>query len=332
MSRKIRFGIVGTSNISHWFLQGAMKSEDFELVGVYSRSLSKAREFGEGYGARLFFDNLEEMAKSPEIDGIYIASPNSLHASQTILCLKNKKHVLCEKAFASNSREAEEMIKVAKENKVLLMEAMKTTQLPNFKILKENLYKIGTIRKYFCSYCQYSSRYDKYKNGIIENAFKKDFSNGALMDIGVYCIYPVVDLFGKPKSLIGDGYKLETGVDGQGTIVLDHGDIKGVVQYSKISNSYIPSEIQGEEGSIIIEKINTFGKIIIKYRDGREEVISKSQLSEGDMYYEVQEFINLIKKGRLESEINSHENSLNVMRIMDEVRKQIGLIYDADLR
>ncbi|MFQ9248755.1 MAG: Gfo/Idh/MocA family protein [Clostridium paraputrificum] len=102
--RKIKFGIIGTSNISHWFLDGAKECKDFELVGVYSRSLSKAKEFGKQYRAKIFFDNLEEMAKCEEIDAIYIASPNAIHASQAILCMNNKKHVLVEKAFGSNAK------------------------------------------------------------------------------------------------------------------------------------------------------------------------------------------------------------------------------------
>lgn len=327
---KIRFGIIGTSNISHWFMNGARRSDDFELVGVYSRNLDKAKEFGKPYGARLFFDHLEEMAKCDDIDAIYIASPNSLHASQAILCMNNKKHVLVEKAFASNVKEVEDMIKASKENDIVLMEAMKTVQMPNFKVLKDNLYKIGKVRKYFGSYCQYSSRYDKYKNGIIENAFKRELSNGSLMDIGVYTIYPMVALFGAPKSIKADGYMLETGVDGEGSIVFNYDDMMGAVQYSKISNSYIPSEIQGEEGSIVIEQINSFNKLTIKYRDGREEIISGEQLTDESMYYEVQEFINLIKGNKRESEINSHRNSLKTMEIMDEARKQIGLVYPAD--
>ncbi len=144
------------------------------------------------------------MAKCEEIDAIYIASPNSIHASQAILCMNNKKHVLVEKAFGSNAKEVLDMIKASRENDVLLMEAMKTVQMPNFKILKDNLYKIGKVRKYFGSYCQYSSRYDKYKAGIIENAFKRELSNGALMDIGVYTIYPMVSTLAATVSTLLD--------------------------------------------------------------------------------------------------------------------------------
>ena len=123
---------------------------------------------------------------------------------------------------------------------------------------------------------------------------------------------------------------LKRGVDGEGSVVFNYDDMMGTIQYSKISNSYIPSEIQGEEGSIIIEQINSFNKITIRYRDGREEVISNEQFEKESMFYEVEEFIKIIKEGKRESEINSHENSLNTMKIMDEVRKQIGLVYLAD--
>ena len=327
---KVRFGIIGTSGITENFLKGAAKVEDFELVGVYSRDLDKAKAFGEKQGARLFFDSLEKMASCEEIDAIYIASPNFMHASQAITCLEKGKHVLCEKAFASNSKEVKAMIDAANKNNVVLMEAMKTTVNPNFKVLMDNIHKIGKIRRYFASYCQYSSRYDKYKEGIVLNAFKKELSNGALMDIGIYCIYPMVVLFGKPENIKADAIMLESGIDGQGSILFNYKDMNGVVQYSKIANSYLPSEIQGEEGSIIIDKINGPTNIKIKYRDGREEDISVAQEAY-DMCYEIEEFINVIKSGEKTSKINSLETSLSVSEIMESARKQIGLEFPADL-
>lgn len=325
----IRVGILGTNNITDWFLSGAKEVEGFELTAVYSRNENKAREYASKYGVKDIFTNLEEMAKSDLIDAVYIATPNSLHAEQSILFLNNKKHVLCEKAFASNLEEVLAMIKAAKENKVLLMEAMKTTLLPNFQVVKENLHRIGKVRKYFASFCQYSSRYDKYKNGEILNAFKPELSNGALMDIGVYCIEPMINLFGKPRSIKANALMLESGVDGEGSIILDYEDKEGIVMFSKISNSYLPSEIQGEEGSIIIEKINTFEKIKLILKTGEEIDLSKEHVAD-NMFYEVKEFINLIKNNELESQINTFETSINTITIMDEARKQIGLVYPAD--
>lgn len=197
----IRFGVIGTNWITDSFISAASEHSDFKLVAVYSRTEEKAREFAEKYGVELTFTNLEEMAKSDELDAVYIASPNSLHAEQAIVMMENKKHVLCEKPLASNVREVERMIATARKHNVLLMEALKTTFLPNFQEVKKNLHKIGPVRRYVASYCQYSSRYDAYKEGNVLNAFKPEFSNGSLVDIGVYCLYPAVYLCGTNPRL-----------------------------------------------------------------------------------------------------------------------------------
>ncbi|WP_343008697.1 Gfo/Idh/MocA family oxidoreductase [Clostridium celatum] len=327
--RIIRFGVIGTSEITQVFLKGAKLVEKFKLAAVYSRKEETAREFADKYGVKTIFTSLEEMAKSDEIDAVYIASPNSFHAKQAIIFMKNRKHVLCEKAFASNIKEVEEMIKVAKENNVVLMEAMRTTLTPNFKIVMENIYKLGKIRRYFSSFCKYSSRYDKYREGVVLNAFKRELSNGALMDIGVYTIYPMITLFGEPKEIKATSYMLESGVDGEGSVIFKYDEMEGSVIYSKISNSYLPTEIQGEEGTMIIDKINEVNSVKIVYKDGNIEELSTNQ-EEDSMCYEIDEFVNLIINNKKESNINSLENSKIVMKIMDNVRSQIGLEFIAD--
>lgn len=325
----IRFGIVGTNNITTWFLDGASLVKDFKLTAVYSRTEEKAKEFANRYGVQNTFTSLEEMAKSDLIDAVYIASPNRLHAEQAILFMNNGKHVLGEKAFASNTKEVNKMVEAAKKNNVVLMEAMKTTLMPNFKVAMENIHKIGKVRRYFASFCQYSSRYDKYKEGIVLNAFNPELSNGALMDIGVYTIAPMVALFGKPNEIKASSYMLESGADGEGTIIFKYDDKEASVIYSKISNSHLPTEIQGEEGTMIIDRINTMGSVKIIYRDGNVEDLTQYQ-EEHNMCYEIEEFINIIQRGEKESKINSLEFSKNVMEIMDEARRQIGLVYPAD--
>lgn len=325
----IRFGIVGTNWITERFLEAARQLDDFKLSAVYSRTEERAIEFAQKFEAELIFTSLEDFAKSNEIDAVYIATPNSLHASQACLFMKHGKHVLCEKPLASNSKEVQLMIETAKANNVLLMEAMKTTVVPNFYSIKNNLHKIGKVRRFFASYCQYSSRYDAYKNGTVLNAFNPKFSNGSLIDIGIYCIYPLVVLFGKPKSISAIGYKLTSGVDGEGSILLKYDEMEAVIMHSKISNSYIPAEIQGENGTIVIDKINTPEQIEIKYRDGTTEDISVPQET-NSMVYEIEEFITLIKNNQLESPVNSHHNSLSTSRIIEEARKQTGVIYPAD--
>ncbi|MEK4883750.1 Gfo/Idh/MocA family oxidoreductase [Bacillus sp. FSL W8-1127] len=325
----IKFAIIGTNWITEEFIKAAKEVPDFSLKAVYSRTEEKAKEFAAKVGAELTFTNLEEMAKSDEIDAVYIASPNSFHAEQAILLMNHGKHVICEKPMASNTKEVQAMIEAAQQNNVVLMEAMKTTLLPNFQAIRKHIHKIGKIRRYFASYCQYSSRYDAYKQGTVLNAFNPQFSNGSLMDLGVYCLYPMVVLFGKPLNVKANSVKLETGVDGEGSVILDYGEMDAVVQYSKISNSYIPAEIQGEEGSIIIDAIHTPQKVEIRYRDGRIEDITETQ-DHHPMYYEAKEFIELIQNGKQQSEINSHQHSLTTIEIIEKARKQTGIVFPAD--
>jgi scyllo-inositol 2-dehydrogenase (NADP+) len=325
----IRFGVIGTNRITEQFIEAGIGIENFALSAVYSRTKERAEEFAEKFDVKSTFTDLEQMAQSNEIDAVYIASPNSLHAKQAIIFMNQGKHVLCEKPLASNTFELREMINTAKKNNVLLMEALKSTLLPNYHTIRENLFKIGPVRRYFACYCQYSSRYDAYKEGIVLNAFNPAFSNGALMDIGIYCIYPMVVLFGKPHSIMANGWMLESGVDGEGSILMRYEDMEAVVMYSKISNSYLPAEIQGETGSIIIDKINKPEKVEIRYRNGSIEDITKDQ-GRNTMYYEIKEFIDLAENGGLESDLNSHRHSMVAMEIMQEARKQIGLVFPAD--
>ncbi|RFU69867.1 gfo/Idh/MocA family oxidoreductase [Peribacillus saganii] len=325
----IRFGIIGTNWITEAFIKAASNIEDFELTAVYSRTMERAKEFADNYGVDSLFTDLEEMAVSNIIDAVYIATPNSLHAEQALIFLKHKKHVLCEKPIASNRFELADMIQAAKENDVLLMEAMKPPFLPNFKSVQKNLHKIGKIRRFSASQSQYSSRYDAYKAGTVMNAFKPEFASGSLMDIGIYCIYPVVMLLGRPEKILANGYLLESGADGQGSIIFSYKESEAIISHSKITNSVVPSEIQGENGSILIDKISDPKSVKIVYRDGTEEDITQSQ-AENTMVYEAMEFIELIKSGKHESDINSFEMSMAVMEIMDEARAQIGLKYPGD--
>lgn len=325
----MRFAVIGTNWITEELIKAARENAEFALTAVYSRTEEKAKAFAAKHNIPHQFTDLEKLAQSDEFDAVYIASPNSFHAQQAILCMNHGKHVLCEKPIASNTNELKAMIAAAKKNNVLLMEALKSTLLPNFRAIQENLHKIGQVRRYFASYCQYSSRYDAYKQGTVLNAFNPAFSNGSLMDLGVYCIYPMAVLFGKPEQIKAAGMMLGSGVDGEGSILLKYKEMDAVIMHSKIASSYLPSEIQGENGTIIIDKINQPEKVEIRYRDGSVEEITQAQGSQS-MYYEVKEFIDLLKSGRIESSTNSYANSMAALEIMDEARLQIGLKFPAD--
>lgn len=326
---RIRFGVIGTNFIVDKVLEGASFDSRFELTAIYSRTQEKAYQFARKHNVPHTFTSLEAMAASPLIDAVYIASPNSLHASQSILFMQHGKHVLCEKPFASNAKEVKAMIAASKENNVTLMEAMKPSLTPNFKALKNHIGEIGMVRRYFSCYCQYSSRYDKLKEGIVLNAFDPALSNGAVMDLGVYTIFPMVVLFGRPLKISATGLRLSTGVDGQGAVNFEYEGMNATVLYSKIADSALPTEIQGEEGTITSDRINIISKVTFKSRNGEEKVISSPDVVH-EYYYEVAEFINLIQEGKCESDINSHENSLITVEIVDEIRKQLEVKYPAD--
>lgn len=336
---KIRFGVVGTNFITDWVIEGAREDVRFELTAVCSRSAETGRKFAEKHGIAHVFTSVEEMAASDCVDAVYVASPNFMHASQSITCMRHGKHVLCEKPLASNAAEAREMIAASERYGVTLMEAMKPTMTPSFKALNDNLHRVGVVRRYAASYCQYSSRYDRYKAGELPNAFSPELSNGAIMDIGVYTIYPMVVLFGRPKKIVASGMLLDSGADGQGTAIFAYDGMDASVIYSKIADSKLRSEIQGEAGLLSMDTINRMADI--KYLPhaanlgGRmAECVEAEDLSEkpehNEYYYEVAEFISLIEQGKRESEINSHANSLVTLEIMDEIRRQIGVVFPAD--
>ena len=318
---KIRFGVVGTNFITDWVIAGAREDERFELAAVYSRTRERGEEFAAKHNIPHVFTSLEEMAASDKVDAIYIASPNYMHAEQSILCMSHGKHVLGEMPIASNAREAAAMIAASEKYGVTLMEAMKSTLSPNFRAVKENLHRIGTPRRYFASFCQYSSRYDKFKEGVVLNAFRPELANGAMMDIGVYTIYPLVVLFGKPQAINAQGVVLSSGVDGQGAVNMQYDGLNATVLYSKIANSQLPDEIEGEDGNILIDRIQT--PIDVQFYPRQAPASGHEKRTEGELlsqpeehneyYYEVKEFIDLIEQGRVESEINSHENSITTL-------------------
>lgn len=336
--RKIRFGVVGTNFVTDWVIAGARQDPRFELAAVCSRTEPRAAEFAARHRIPHTFTSLERMVEGDTVDAVYIATPNSLHATQAILCMEHGKHVLCEKPLASNAREVEAMICASRRCGVALMEAMKTTLTPNFRAVMTALPRAGRIRRYFSAFCQYSSRYDKFKEGVVLNAFRPELSNGAMMDIGVYTIYPMVVLFGRPQRISASGILLSSGVDAQGTVDFEYDGMGATVLYSKIANSSLQTEIQGESGNLTLDRINCIGRVVWQPRpaaaSGRESPVAPQELTvpadHDEYYHEVAEFLDLIETGRIESSINSHERSRICIGIIDEVRRQLGVVYPAD--
>lgn len=322
----IRFGIIGTGKIAEKFYQANRFGTDFELTAVYSRTLDRAREFGFRKGRLQYFDDLEAFAKSDAYDAVYIASPNCCHHDQAVLMMRAGKHVLCEKPLASNYGEALSMFRTAEEENVILMEAMRSIYTPGFEKMTEYMDTLGKIRRATLQYCQYSSRYDNYKRGIIENAFKPELSNGALMDIGVYPVACMIRLFGAPKGVKAMGICLENGVDGAGTILMEYEDMIGEAIYSKITDSAMPSQIQGEDGSMLVREIENVKDLRISRKKVDQSI--HFEQSDNTLNHETNAFVRMVKTGT--GWEKSREITLETMKVLDEARKQMGICFPAD--
>ena len=192
------FGIIGTGMISGWFCDAVSEVPGATVGAILSRSADRGAEFAAEKGIYCpVFTDFELFAASG-INAVYVASPNCLHKEHTVKSLERGLHVLCEKPIASNADEYEEMHRAAEKNGKVLLEAMRPAHDPCYDKVRENLPRLGKIRRASFEYCQYSSRYDRFKAGEVLRAFDPSYSNAAVMDIGVYPLAVCVSLFGAP--------------------------------------------------------------------------------------------------------------------------------------
>lgn len=328
----IRFGIVGTGRISDWVLKGAAQDPRVQVTAVCSRTVEAAEAFVNrnlmAAGAKIY-TSVEEMAADPQVDAIYIGTPNQTHCYYTLAALKAGKHVLCEKPLAINAEEGRRMVEAARQSGCLLMEAMVSTLNPNFRAAAQLIGQIAPVRQYSSYFCQYSSKYEALKRGEVATAFKPGTA-GALRDVGVYTIYPLVSLFGRPVTVNGELRTIETPegyADVCGTACLGYEDMDVTLTWSKSFDSFQPTEIAGEKGNIILDEIHIARKAeIVPHAEptsGQGPKPGRTTVSEGlpcnEYYYEFREFADLVEQGKTESEINSLETSLIVLEIMDEL-------------
>ena len=324
----IRYATIGTNFIVDWFLTAAGKCPGLHYSVVYSRREETAREFAAKYGADRWETSLERLAEAEDVDAVYVASPNSLHFEQAARMLSHGKHVLCEKTVTSNLDELKRLLEIADAHGVILLEAMRSAFIPAMALIQDNLGELGTVRRVSLQYGKYSSRYDKFREGVVENAFNPAFSNGALMDIGVYCVHALLKLFGKPERVMADALFLENGVDGAGTILAAYPGMQAELLYSKITTNRVASQIQGEEATMVIEgNLTNPSRIVIWYRSGEtKELVPEGQ--EDTMLPEVREWLRLMESGEGAAWHNRY--SLMEMELMDEVRRQLNIVYPAD--
>ncbi|MBQ7312200.1 MAG: Gfo/Idh/MocA family oxidoreductase, partial [Clostridia bacterium] len=213
----LKLGIIGTNFVVDWLCDAVDSSEGIVNHAVYSRTSERGNEFAAKHSIPNVYTDMEEFLSS-DIDAVYIASPNFLHGPQAIAAMNHGKHVLVEKPAALSAAEFDEMLACAKANNVVLIEAMRPAHDEALADIREAMTDIGPIRRAVLEFCQYSSRYDKFRAGEVMNAFNPALGNAAVMDIGVYALEVCVLLFGAPKEIISRSVILENGFEGMGTV------------------------------------------------------------------------------------------------------------------
>ncbi len=328
---ELNIGIIGTNFISDDFCGAAGKVPGAVIKAVYSRKQETGDAFAARHSVPEVFTDYEEFLAS-DIDAVYVASPNSVHCEQTIKALEHKKHVLCEKVMAVNEEQVRSMIDCARRNHVVLLEAMRPDFDPAFDIVEQNLPRLGKLRRASFEFCQYSSRYDDFRQGTIQNAFDPKLGNAAVMDIGVYCIHSLIRFFGMPESVRAISTKLHNGFDGSGVVLMNYKDMIAEAVYSKISVSVNPSVLQGEDGSLLIDYISRPEQIELRLRKGSRDALSGGSREmlpftpvSNNMVYEIDTFLKLIEKNEICHKYLSY--SLDTIRVIDEVRRQTGTAF-----
>lgn len=326
----MRYATVGTSWITDAFIEGARIAGGLELAAVYSRSSDTGRAFSDKYGGVPVFTDLQELARSPLIDSVYIASPNSLHYSQSKLFLLHGKNVLCEKPATVTPDEFRELDLLARENKLIYMEAIMMRHLPARSVVHNALKEIGRISSAHFDFSQLSSKYPLLLSGQMPNIFNPEMAAGCLMDLGIYCVYAAVDFFGLPDSIKTSAVFLRGGADGCGCSVFEYKDKLVTLSYSKTGQSCLGSEIIGDKGTITIESISKLIGIKLKMCDADKPHIlvgdiPKAQLMSG----EAAAFRRLAgDPDGCRSEIDEiNRLTLRVSETMETMREQAGIRF-----
>ena len=327
----LKIGMIGTNFISDDFCEAAAQVPGAELFAVYSRKQETGDAFAAKHNIPRVYTDYDEFLDSG-LDAVYVASPNFAHCSQTLKALDHKKHVLCEKVMAVNEQEVRSMIDCARQNNVVLLEAMRPDFDPAYDLIEQNLPRIGKLRRASFEFCQYSSRYDSFREGIIQNAFNPELGNAAVMDIGVYCIHSLVRLFGAPKNVKAFSTKLSNGFDGSGIVLMEYEDMTAEAVYSKIAVSVTPSVLQGEDGSIMIDYISKPESVSLRLRESARDTLAGGAIEKlpytpvkNNMIFEIQEFLKLVEKKEADHKYLKH--SLDTIRVLDEVRRQTGIRF-----
>ncbi len=323
----IRFGIVGTGNIAHRFAEAIKNVENAQLVAVASRTKENAEKFADEFDIPIRFDSYEKMAESDVIDAAYIAVPHSGHKECSMLMMNNSKHVICEKPIAVNAKEAEEMFLCAKENNVFLMEAMWARLVPGtnkmLELIKDGV--LGDILAVEGKFC-YTMDEDEMDHHVLKN----ENGGGSLLDVGVYGLNFASWYLGKDVEEINAQCSTYKNTDSHTCMLLKYKN-SAIADISSATLLRKPNEgfIYGSKGYAYLPRFYAPQQIEIKLNNGESQSISVPYAGNG-FEEQIAHLCECVSQGMTESPIVTPEQTLYIMRQMDEIRKIIGIEYPQD--
>jgi len=321
-NRNIRWGIIGLGKIANKFATDLASIKNVELVAVASRNIQNANNFAEKHNAKKAYSSYEELAKDSNVDAVYIATPHSFHKEHAILCLRNKKAVLCEKPFAMNLSEVTEMIEAAKENNVLLMEALWSFFLPHFTyvldlVKSEKFGKLKSLEADFGFHTPYNTD---------SRLFKKELGGGSLLDIGIYPIFAALATLGEPDAIDASATFFENGADASCDMVFQYKNAKATLKSTLLEETPSIAILKFEKAIVKLNRQFHQSSSITIIQNNTEEIINFDFKTIG-YNYETEHFNNLLRAGEKESNMMTFEFSKNLIKTLDKVRGIIGLTY-----
>lgn len=325
--KKINWGIVGLGNIAHQFAQDLMLAEDAIITAVASRNIEKAKDFASIYNYPKSYGNYDAIFEDKNVDIIYIATPHDSHAELTIKALQNNKHVLCEKPLALNYKDALQMIEASKENNKFFMEAFWTRFNPS---LKEALHKIknGEIGEVKYINADFAFAVQNLEGNRMTDL---KLGGGALMDIGVYPLFLAYLILGIPIEILAKSHFHKSGADIQTSIILQYKNAQAILHTSFMSSSNMKATISGTRGRINLNpKWFMAESYNLIQNDEKQTTIFPTKAN--GYIYEIEECHKCIYENKIESSLWSHQNSLDLIKIVEAVKQQIGLEFPSDKR
>lgn len=322
----MKVGTIGSGMIVDLFIDSAKTVEGVSVDFVYSRTMDRAKEFADKHHIDHYCDSIDDLVNSDLIDTVYIASPNALHYHQAYQSLMAKKNVILEKPVTATVKEYKELMQVAKENGVYIVEAITNAHCASMKYLANHLHKIGNVKCVTANFSQYSSRYDKYKEGIVTNVFDLKMEGGALVDIGIYNLYVCMHLFKKPVDMHYFANIGFNGIDTSGALILQYPSFFASLVAAKDCFAPNTFTIQGDEGTMIIDE-GSAGRCHHVSLWHKGNMVDEFRQSDVHMGYEINDF-KCAFETKDEASIDAwNQESLDVLEIMESARRKAGIHF-----